>query len=344
LIRKGTWQAENPFMIKIFNKLGTAGTWSGFYSYYQFWHHLPAGSGRRHTLRAQFYKTALQPNCRHQPPVQANAWASDPQISSIQSLSCVQLFATLWTAAHQVSLSITNSQSLLKLKSIELVMPSNHLILCRPLLLLPSIFPSIGVFSNESVLRIRWPKYWSFSIGPSNEYSGLISCRTDWFDLLAVQGPLKSLHYSWQASILWCSAFFMVLLSHTYITTGKTIPLTRWTFVSKATSLLFNMLSRFDPQATGSQPPPQINLLGHSTELRLIQEQAEARCTREVWGSPGVTPRKSPCVHQLESLGTPSFWGFMEASLQRHDRLNHWPLEISSSCPLPLPGGQVPTL
>ena len=118
------------------------------------------------------------------------------RISSIQSLSCVQLFATLWTAAHQVSLSITNSQSLLKLKSIELVMPSNHLILFRPLLLLPSIFPSIGVFSNESVLRIKWPKYWSFSICPSNEYSGLISCRTDWFDLLAVQGPLKSLHYS----------------------------------------------------------------------------------------------------------------------------------------------------
>ena len=140
------------------------------------------------------------------------------------------------------------SQSLLKLMSIESVMPSKHLILCHPLLLLPSIFSSIPVFSNESVLHIRWPKYWSFSfnISPSNEYSGLISFRIDWFDFLAVQGILKSLlqHHSLKASILWHSAFFIVQLSHPYMTTGKTIALTRWTFVGKVVSLLFNMLSR----------------------------------------------------------------------------------------------------
>ena len=133
--------------------------------------------------------------------------------------------------------------------SIELVMPSNHLILCHPLLLLSSIFPNIRVFSNESVLYIRWPKYWSFnfSINPSNEYSGLISFRMDWLGLFAVRGTLKSLlqHHSSKASILQCSAFFMVQLSHPYMTTGKTIALTRWTFVSKVISLLFNMLSRF---------------------------------------------------------------------------------------------------
>ena len=141
-------------------------------------------------------------------------------ISSVQSLSRVQLFATPWTAACQASLSITNSWSLLKLMSIELVMPSNHLILCHPLLLLPSIFASISVFSKESVLRIRWPKYWSFSfsISPSNEYSRLISFRMDWLDLLAVQGTLNSLqHHSLKASILWHSAFFTVQLSHPYI-------------------------------------------------------------------------------------------------------------------------------
>ena len=143
---------------------------------------------------------------------------------------------------------ITNSQSLLKLMSIKLMMPSNHLILCCPLLHLPSISPSIRVFSNESVLHIRWPKYWnfSFSISPSSEYSGLISFRVDWLDLLAVQGTLKSLlqHHSSKASILWRSAFFTVQLSHLYMTTGKTIALTRWTFVGKVISLLFNMLSR----------------------------------------------------------------------------------------------------
>ena len=169
-------------------------------------------------------------------------------IISVQSLSCVQLFATPWTAARQASLSITNSWSLLKLMSIESVMPSNHLILYRPLLLLPSIFPSIRVFSSGSVLCIRWPKYWSFSfsISPSNGYSGLISFRMDWFDLLAVQGTLKSLlqHHNSKASNLWRSAFFTVQLSHPYMTTGKTIALTRQTFVGKVMSLLLNMLSR----------------------------------------------------------------------------------------------------
>ena len=157
---------------------------------------------------------------------------------SVQLLSHVQRFVTPWTAAHQASLSITNSWSLLKLISIELVMLSNHLILCLPLLLLPSIFPSIRVFSNESALHIRWPKYWSFSfnIGPSKEYSGLISFRMDWLDLLAVQGTLKSLlqHHSSKASILQCSGFFTVQLSHPYMTTGKTIPLTRQTFVEQS--------------------------------------------------------------------------------------------------------------
>ena len=168
--------------------------------------------------------------------------------SSVQSLSCVQLFATPWTTARQASLSITNFQSLPKPMSIESMMPSNHLILCCPLLLLPSIFPSIRVFSNESALRIRWSKYWSFSfnIGPSNEYSGLISFRMDWLDLLAVQGTLKSLlqHHSSKASILWHSTFFIVQLLHPCITNGKTIALTRQTFVDKVMSLLFNMLSR----------------------------------------------------------------------------------------------------
>ena len=153
------------------------------------------------------------------------------------------------TAARQASLTFTISWSLRQLLSIEFVMPSNHLILCHPLLLLPSIFPSIRGFSRESALHIRWPNYWSFSfsISPSNEYSGLISFRIDWFDLLAVQGTLKSLlqHYSSKTSILWCSAFLMVQLSHLYMTTDKTIALTIWTFVNKVMSLIFNMLSTF---------------------------------------------------------------------------------------------------
>ena len=170
------------------------------------------------------------------------------QFSSVQSLSHIQLFVTPWTEASQAPLSITNSQSPPKLMSIESLMPSNHLILCRPLLLLPSVFPSIRVFSNESALCIRWPKYWSFSfsISPSNEYAGLISFRVDWLDLLAVQGILKSLlqHHRSKASILQHSAFFIVQLSHSYMTTGKTIALTRRTFVGKVMSLFFNMLSR----------------------------------------------------------------------------------------------------
>ena len=168
------------------------------------------------------------------------------QFSSVQSLSRVQLFATPWTAARQASLSITNSWSLPKLMSTESVMPSTHLILCRYLLLLPSIFPRIRVFSSESALHIRWPKYWSFSfsISPSNEHPGLISFRMDWLDLLAIQGNLKSLfqYHSPTASILRRSAFFIVQLSHPYMTTGKTTALTRQTFVDKVMSLLFNML------------------------------------------------------------------------------------------------------
>ena len=162
-----------------------------------------------------FYYFLIQPMCT------LNGW----YVVVVQSLSCVWLFVIPWTTAHQASLSFTISQILLKLMSTESVMPSNHLILCRPLLLLPSIFPSIRVLPNQSVLWIRWPKYWrfSFNISPPNEYSALISFRMDWFDLLTVQGTLKSLlyHHSLKASILQCSAFFMIQLSHPYMTTGK---------------------------------------------------------------------------------------------------------------------------
>ena len=175
---------------------------------------------------------------------------SDRVFSSVKSLRRVRLFATPWTAARQASLSITNSRSLLKLMSIESVMPSNHSILCHPLILPPSIFPSIRVFSNESALCIRWPKYWSFSfnISPSNEHPGLISFRMDWLDLLAVQGTLKSLlqHHSSKASVLLCSAFFCVQCSHPYMTTGKTMALTRWTFVGKVMSLLFTEIEYYN--------------------------------------------------------------------------------------------------
>ena len=168
-------------------------------------------------------------------------------MSSVQPISCVQFFATSWTAAGQASLSITNSWSLLKLMSIKSVMPSSHLMLCRPLLLLPPIPPSIRVFSNESTICMTWPKYqsFSFSISPSNEHPKIISFRMDWLDLLAVQGTLKSLlqHHSSKASIILHSAFFTVQLSHPYMD-GKTIALTRWAFVGKVISLLFNMLSR----------------------------------------------------------------------------------------------------
>ena len=170
------------------------------------------------------------------------------QFSSVHSV--VSNSVTPWTTAHPASLSITNFQSSLKLVSIELVMPSNRLILCHPLLLPPSVFPSIRIFSNESVLCIRWAKYyWSFnfSITPSNEYSELISFRMDWLDLLEVQGTLKGLlqHHSSKVSILWRSAFFMVQLLHPYMTVRKTIALTRQTFVSKVTVLLFNVRSKF---------------------------------------------------------------------------------------------------
>ena len=176
-------------------------------------------------------------------------------------LSHVRFFSTPWTAARQASLSFTISLSLLKFMSIESVMPSNHLVLCHPLLLLPSIFPSIRVFSNELALCIKWPKYWSFSfrISPSNEYSGLIYFKIDWFDLLVVQRTFKSLlqHHSSKAYILWCSAFFMVQISYSYMTTGETIALTIWTFVGKVMSLLFNTLSRM----TIAFPPGSMHLL-----------------------------------------------------------------------------------
>ena len=166
----------------------------------------------------------------------------------VQLLRRVRLFATPWITARQASLSITNSQSLLKLMPVKSVMPSSHLILCRPLLLLSPVPPSIRVFSNESTLHMRWPKYWSFSfsISPSSEHPGLIYFRMDWLDLLAVQGTLKSLlqHHSSKASVFQCSALFTVQLSHPYMTTGKTIALTRRTFVGKVMSLLFNMLSK----------------------------------------------------------------------------------------------------
>jgi len=179
------------------------------------------------------------------PACQPGIEPAPPEFSSVQLLSRVRLFVTPWTAARQASLSITNTWSLFKLLSIELVMPSNHFILCHPLLP-PSVFASIRVFSNESTLCMRWPKYWSFSfnISPSNEHPGLISFRMDWLDLLAAQGTLKSLlqHHSSKPSILWCSAFLIVQLSHPYMTNGKTIALTIQTFVDKVMSLLFNML------------------------------------------------------------------------------------------------------
>ena len=188
----------------------------------------------------------MQPQAGDWPSLNLSPHLHNWLFSSVQSLSHVQFFATLWTAACHASLSITISWSLFKLMSIKLVMPSNHLILCHPLLFLPSILPSIRVFSNESALRIMWPKYCSFSISLFNEYSGLISFRIAWFDLLAVQGSLKSFlqDHSSKASILQRSGFFMVQLSHANMTTGKTTVLTRQTFVSKEMSLLFNMLSR----------------------------------------------------------------------------------------------------
>ena len=197
------------------------------------------------------------------------------QFSSVQfSRSVVSDSATLWTAARQASLSITNSWSLLELMSIESVMPSNHLILCHPLLLLPSIFPSIMVFSNKSALCMRWPKYWSFSfsISPSNEHSGLISFRMDWLALLAVKGLSRVFSPITvpRASVLRHSAFSIVQLSHPYMTTGKTIALTRWTFVGKVMSLLFNMLSQL-----------VINFLPRSKRLLISWLQSPSAVTLE---------------------------------------------------------------
>ena len=182
------------------------------------------------------------------PVLESRVLTTRPLAVAILPISHVQLFATPWTAEHQASLLFTISQSFLKLMSIELVMPPSHLILCHSLLL-SSILPSIRVFSSESAFHIRWPKYWSFSfnISPSNVYSGLISFRIDWFDLLTVQGTLKSLlqHHSLKESVLWSSGFFMIQLSHPYMTTGKTIALTIHIFAGKVMSLLFNMLSKF---------------------------------------------------------------------------------------------------
>ena len=181
----------------------------------------------------------------------------------VQLLSRVRLFATPWIAARQASLSFTISWRLLKLMAIESVMPSSHLILCHPLLFLPSIIPSIRVFSNESALLIMWPKYWSFSISLSQEYSGLISFRIDWFYLLAIQGTLKSLfqHHSSKASVLWCSAFFMVQLSHPYMTTEKTIALTIWSFVGKVMSLLLLISAFWKPQPELAGAPGEVSFL-----------------------------------------------------------------------------------
>ena len=217
--------------------------------------------------------------------------------SSVQSLSRVWLFVTPWREARQASLSITNSQSPPKPMTIELVMPSNHLILCCPLLLLPSIFPSIRVFSNESALHIRWPKYWSFSfsISPSNEHPGLVSFRLDWWDLLAVQGNLKSLlqHHSSKTSILWHSAFFIVHLSHSYMTTGKTIALTRDNFVGKVMNLHTHNPTPNKEQAC----PPSLRSKQGNLFLFLFPDTAAG------------TPIK-PCLNLLSGLWSTSVdWG-----------------------------------
>ena len=202
------------------------------------------------------------------------------QFSSVQSLSHVRLFATPWIAARQASLSITNSRSSPRLMSIESVTPSSRLILCCPLLILPLIPPSIRVFSSESTLHMRWPKYWSynFNITPYNEHRGLISFRMDWLDLLAVQGTLKSLlqHHSSKASILWRSAFFIVQLSHPYMTTGKTIALTRRTFVGKVISLLFNILSRLIVAFLSKSKRPLISWLQSQSAVILEPQKIKS--------------------------------------------------------------------
>ena len=256
--------------------------------------------------------------------------------SSVQSLSRVWLFVTPWTAARQASLFITNSQSSPKPMSIESVMPSNHLILRRPLLLLPSIFPSIRVFSNESAFHIRWPKYRSFSfrISPSNEHPGLISFRMDWLDLLAVQGTLKTLlqHRSSKVSILQRSAFFIVQLTHPYMTTGKTIALTRRTFVDKVMSLLFNMLSRLVIKGRKC-----MSLALHQLTLSGVAQLLTAH-----WFCPFSSDTGLPHLHTLSLLGgdcycclitqlCPILCEPMDCSTQGFADLH---LEFAQTCPL----------
>ena len=226
---------------------------------------LHSGSESPHLIQIPRYTLLIQ-GC----PMVLNQ--ASVQFSLVQSLSHVQLFLTPWTAACQASLSIANSWSLFKLMSIESVMPSNHLILYHPFFLPPSIFPSTIVFSNESFLCIKLLKSWSFSfsISPYKEYSGLISFRMEWLDLLAVQGTLKSLlqHHSSKASILWCSTFFIIQISHLYVTPGKTIVLTRQTFVGKVTSLIFNMLSSFYRRQWSISHPRKRNAKRHNGCLR----------------------------------------------------------------------------
>ena len=235
-----------------------------------------------------------------------------PQFNSVPSLSRVRLFATPWPASNQASLSIANSQSPPKPMSMELVMPSNHHIFCRPLFLLPSIIPRIRVFSNDSPLRIWWPKYWSFSmnISPSNKHPGVISFRMDWLDLLAVQGTLKSLlqHHSSKALILQRSAFFIIQLSHPYTSTGKIMALTRWTFVDKVMSLLFNMLSvQFssvtqscltlcDPMNRSTPGLPVHQQLPEFTQT-CVHRVSDAIQPSHSWSSPS-SPAPNPSQHQ----------------------------------------------
>ena len=255
-------------------------------------------------------------------------------LSSVQLLSHVQLFATPWTTARQASLSITNSQGLLKLMSIKSVMPSSHLILCHPLLLLPPIPPSIRVFSSESVLHIRWPKYWSFSfsISPSNECSGLISFRIDWLDLLAVQGALKSLlqHHSSKASILRRSAFLMVRLWHPHMTTGKAPALTRWTFVCKVISLLFNMLSKF---VIAFLPRSKLLLISwlQSPSAVVLEPKKIKSVTVSIVSPSRFSRQSSPLVEVPQSWGTMSFpiWSWHPGIAGSHNFSSRKPLRAN---------------